>query len=348
MSASLRQEDLADARWYPLLVDYEKSEIVLVEMTREHYVESNFLDNRIARPNDRGYRFPLNTIAGALADAPTRPLNWIFHTAFCGSTLLSRCLDFPGVSLALREPLVLHQVSLIRRSLPVWYGIDGMAPEQALSFELLNKLLGRPAQAGEVALLKPTDTCINLAIDMLAAAPDSAAILLYSDLESFLLTMLRNDKRREYMHLLMDRACADLQGSPELPARQDVDRMKDSHKAGLLWLSLMRQYQKVLDDDRLQVCSLLDETMYADPEAVIARAAAHFGLDIPEQVLAEQTRQQFNLNAKRGDEAFDAGRRDERKRKQLKSFAREIGEGIDWVNEATAGNPVSAPLPRPL
>ncbi len=316
-------------------------------MDRGAYEASSFLDHRTITRDDRGLKVPLSSLEQLLETVPLRPLNLIFHTAFCGSTLLSRCLDIEGRSLALREPFLLHQLSLIKRSLPCRFGVEGMPATEAAPLAVVQKLLGRTFGEREKPLIKPSDACVNVAPDLLRLVPASRAILLYSDLESFILAMLRREDRREFMRNMMPRAIVDLQGypgiEPGLPAR-----LKDGEKAGLLWLSLMHKYQAVLADESLDVCSLQDGALYAAPGAVVARCASYFDIDVPDEVIAAQVDREFNRDAKGSSAPYDQAKRAERRERQLKSFSREIQLGIDWVSAHSLGGAVPAELPRPL
>ena len=348
MSAAVSAAELvADATWYPLRIEYQTRDIVFGAMDRGTYVASSFLDHRTITADNRGLKLPLSALEPVLESMPLRPMNMIFHTAFCGSTLLSRCLDVEGRSLALREPFLLHQLSLIKRGLPCHYGVAGMLAADAAPLGLVHKLLGRTFAELEKPLVKPSDTCINIAPELLQLVPGSRAILLYSDLESFILAMLRREDRREFLRGMMSRAMIDLQGypgiGPGLPSR-----LKDGEKAGLLWLSLMHKYQAILADDSLEVRSLQDKALYADPGAVVARCARYFELDVPAEAIAGQVDREFNRDAKGGAEPYSQQKRADRRQRQLKSFGREIQLGIDWVSAHAGAAPVPAQLPRAL
>ncbi|RZL97642.1 MAG: hypothetical protein EOP68_26225, partial [Sphingomonas sp.] len=54
--------------------------------------------------------------AEAMAAGPVAaPLHFVFHSAFCLSTLLARAFDRPGWAMGLKEPMILHDIVGWRR-----------------------------------------------------------------------------------------------------------------------------------------------------------------------------------------------------------------------------------------
>ena len=101
-------------------IDFTRREVLFLRMNRDGYTRSSFLDKRTITVDGTVYGAPLANLLDRFHEArpAPRPINYIFHTAFCGSTLLSRCLDRSGVCLAYKEPFVLHQLCFVRRQDP--------------------------------------------------------------------------------------------------------------------------------------------------------------------------------------------------------------------------------------
>ena len=78
-----------------------------VRMDRGAFQASVFLDHRICRPDAEE---AVVRVSRSALPPPPAEVSFLFHSAFCGSTLLSQCLDVPGKRLVLREPQVLRQV----------------------------------------------------------------------------------------------------------------------------------------------------------------------------------------------------------------------------------------------
>src|SRR5262245_20482993 len=80
---------------YPWALDVETDEIIFMPMTPGDYRKSSFLDHHISRTDKFTYRAKLADFIDyyEVAAPVSKELNYIFHTAFVGSTLLTRLLD---------------------------------------------------------------------------------------------------------------------------------------------------------------------------------------------------------------------------------------------------------------
>ena len=257
-------------------IDFEGREALFLRMNRDGYARSSFLDKRTITVDGNVYGVPLAMLLERFHEGrpPPRRINYIFHTAFCGSTLLSRCLDRTGVCLAYKEPFVLHQLSFVRRRGPRPEALSRPTP----FLDLALALLGRSYEPDETPLVKPADSCTNLACEMLTAHPASAGLLLYARLDAFLVAMLKNHKRRRYVRSLVARARTDLDDSGHLPGIA-TGALSDAQAAAFVWIGLMRPYLDLLADDRLAVRSLDASVFFDRPAPTLEAAARLFGLD---------------------------------------------------------------------
>ena len=124
----------------------------------------------------------VNTPKDALKKSPAQ---FIFHTAFCASTFLSRCLDVDGFSVSLREPQILLDAANAKRlqwksrTTPLNYS---HMPKLALS------LLQKHATPNERLLIKPINSVNNIIPELLQITGSAKSLLLYTDARNFLLS----------------------------------------------------------------------------------------------------------------------------------------------------------------
>ena len=106
------------------------------------------------------------------------PLHFLFHTAFCRSTLLIRVLDAPGIAVGLNEPGIIAIMV-------------NAGPQAATLHKPLLDLLSRPHASGETVFVKPTNHANALMPALLTARPDARATLMTNALSAFLGSVAR-------------------------------------------------------------------------------------------------------------------------------------------------------------
>ena len=330
--------------WHLHEVAFTERKAFFFRVNRDFYTRVSFLGRRVVSEVDTMYRVPLMPVLArfrACAPLP-RPMCFIFHTAFCGSTLLSRCLDRPGVCLAYREPRLIHQLSAVKRQNPT-----PEVPRPTPLLDVALALFARTYSASEVPLIKPTDSCINLAREVLTSHPASAGLLLYAPLEAFLLSMLKNRDRRRYLRRMIRRARHDLDAYGRLPGL-DAEPLPDARVAAFVWIGLMVPYLDLLADEDLRVRSLEASVFYQHPEATLEAAARFFGLGLTPEDITAARHGIFTRHAKAPDRAFDKQAYDAAHQHLAYLLADEIRDGLAWAAEMTRHHPIPDVLPRPL
>src|ERR1041385_5181294 len=89
-----------------------------LRMSPQSYRDSRFLDDQALRADASDYWFPIDEALSYLEanSSSVRPILYIFHTAFCSSTLLCRCFEATERCFVLKEPVVYYHLSLARRA----------------------------------------------------------------------------------------------------------------------------------------------------------------------------------------------------------------------------------------
>ncbi len=170
---------LDDPHWFPIDLHVPERRFGFARLDVDALERSTFMDTRLdaklasLEPVDADS-------AGAIAP-PSRAPAWLFHTSFCGSTLLARALHVPPHQVALKEPLVLRRLGDARHA--GWTTNDLPA--------ITARLLSRPWNEGGGVLVKATHAALNIADDLLDATPASRAVLLTSSLDDFLVSNLK-------------------------------------------------------------------------------------------------------------------------------------------------------------
>lgn len=289
-----------------------------------------FLDRRMADVWKRSF-----VVAGP--DVPQLGMPhgaWLFHTAFCGSTLLARALHAPPRNVSLKEPSVLYDLAYASAT-----GASGASLSSGAQLHRSVALLMRPWTQDGTVVVKPTNAVSRLMSGLLAATPESRAILLHGSLEDFLLSCLKKLPAAETpMRWMMQHV---------LPGTQLERRLgiPDDHPFNfveccvLTWYAQIERYALALradGDDRLRTLDMA--ALFSDPQAVVAACTGWLQLrDEPDR--HERTARVdavFSRNAKQADKAYGPGLRASERSDLRQRYDRILTPALDWAGQQVA------------
>lgn len=315
-------------------------------MDRTTYSRSTFLDQRTVATDKGACTLPLSAVVQQYRkDQPDRRrAGYIAHTALCGSTLLSRCLDLPGICLPYKEPYLLHRLSFARRIRPEMEA--DFADPSLLELDLA--LLTRTYEEREKPVIKLTDTGINLCPDLLDHHESSTVLLLYHALPRFLTAILKNDERRAYARNMLDRAKLDLAAMGRLES-VETSSLTDARCAAFVWIGLMYPYLALLAAHPERARSLNASDFFQDPRGALAAIADFFALDMTEDMIEHQlSAEVLGRDAKFVDRIFDSAEYEAEVAARAMQLQDEIDDAVEWAASLTSDDTIPSNLPNPL
>jgi len=342
-TANITAADIAaDAAWFPSALDINAGMVNFARINRAGLAREAFLDQRMAGSVTGAATARVNDLAAAFP-AQRAPV-FIFHTAFCCSTLMARALDIPGQCLSLKEPNIIMDVANAYRM------ASGAAKRNAVddAGKLVINMLARPHQGNERVLIKPTNTANNLVQGL--TANGARAILLYSDLKGFLLSVLKKGEackafvRKQYTIFALDEG-----GVNAIPERQALG-FTDLQIAALVWRHQMEMFARLLSApgaDNLR--SLNFRALLKSPATVLKAAGAHLQLGIDDATLeAAATGPVFAKNAKFDNQQYSAEHRAKDEAALEERYGEEIAMIEHWALQITLATDIPAQMPKPL
>ncbi|MGE0180107.1 MAG: hypothetical protein AB7O91_09850, partial [Sphingomonas sp.] len=215
------------------------------------------------------------------AAAAAAPVHFIFHSAYCCSTLLARAFDIEGVAMGLKEPQILNDVQ-------GWRSRGGAPAKVAEVLDGSLRLLARPFAANEAVVIKPSNLVNVFAPAMLAMRPEAKALLLYAPLPLYLASIAKKGMwgrlwvRELFVKLSRD-GMLDYGFSPE-----EIMRQTDLQIAAIDWLGQHRHFAAIAARLGPQRVRTLDsERLIARPAESLAALAGLYGLDLDGDAIAE-------------------------------------------------------------
>lgn len=327
-----------------------RSELIFLEVTRETYRNSTFLDERISRTRDRVHGFDLEEVVNAMSQVPTRskPVHYIFHTAFCCSTLLAKSLDFEDRTMSLREPMVFTNLANAKRILKKKDQFDTEYWQNMVNISV--KLLNKVYNPEEQVIVKATNMANNVAADALNVNRDSKAILLTSSLESYIASNIKKkDEALEKIPLIakffsMDSDYIDHFPELKLP---DLDFLQRIIFAWHIQRYMFMQLVENFGQNRVRT---MDADELLDRPFDSLQAARDFlDLDIPDKMLREKIGSNvWHRDAKSPEKPFNRTVRAADYAEILDHNRTLIDDAIGWSAMLQDGVPVADPLPSPL
>ena len=329
MADGAAREVALDPQWLPHTFDVSGVNLTSVFVPRGSHRELMFLSDEHFAGNFRKVTHPASAIAAHLGEAWQAPIYFIFHTAFCCSTLMLKALDVPGRTFGIKEPDVL--INLANRFIQS----DDRANRDRLTLVL--RLLARPFEDGESIIVKPTNFANRLATPALEARPDSRAVLLYSDLRPLLRSILKRGMwGRIWGRRIFWSAAAwsslDLGFSEE-----DTFILTDLQALGLGWLMQMHHFAEVARRFGERVTMIDSADFLGDPAATLKRVSALFELGFDDSLISDvMNGPTFARHSKFSGQDYGQEEREADQSAAEAAHAEELEMVVKWVEAVAA------------
>lgn len=328
-----------DARLYPLR--FVGDALDFVPMTYETYRRSTFLDRRIQPALPQVFRAGAAEVAAAAEAAPPAPPpGWVFHSAYCCSTLLAAALALLPRMLVLKEPVTLLQLAL-----------GEVEPART---PLVQALLSRRDHPDDRVVVKASSNCSVTGADLLRQMPQARAVFLHSGLEDFLLAVVKDPARAARMRATLAEGRPPAALGMWWPAGEPApaaDGLDDARLAAFVWIGRLRALARMRAVAGPERVAAIDGTaLAADPAAPLKTAADALGLGASDDDLARVLAADiWHRHAKAPAIAYG---REQRAREQAELAARHrpaLDAALDFARRLLAeGADPTFELPRSL
>jgi hypothetical protein len=207
---------VADPEWLAHRYDEKADAFHYRHVTRSRHAEVGFATDDYLGKETKPVVIPREEAARMLGDEA--PIHFIFHSAYCASTMLVRALDVPGSAMGLSEPVILNDMV-------GWRSRGANVQVQARVMDDALGQLSRPWAPGEAVIVKPSNVFNGLALGALGLRPNAKALLLHAPLEAFLLSIARKGMwcrlwARELLELLLGLRASRLPSSDRSSSRR--------------------------------------------------------------------------------------------------------------------------------
>ena len=277
----------------------------------------------------------------ALAAAPgTARIGFVFHSAYCCSTLVANAYDRPGTAFSLKEPVLLNDL--------VGWRHRGADPEQVgrVMADGL-KLLARPFEQGETCVIKPSNVVNALAPAMLAARPEAGALLLYAPLDIYLGSIATKQLwGRRWVRELLLKLLTD--GIVDLGfEKTDYFLQTDLQVAAVGWLAQHALFARIALKWPDRVRTLCSETLLDRPAEALEALDQLLGITSDGASRDEIVTTIFRRHAKFGNDFTTEDRRAQQ-HDAAQVHAEEIEKVVAWARAVAENVGLDFALPQPL
>jgi len=329
---------LASAEWLAHRYVESADRVRFAWVPRARHGEVPFLTDACLGELGPGHELPAAT---CLEQAQPGPLHFVFHSAFCGSTMLVRAFDRAGLAMGLSEPVILNDVVGFRRR-------GAAAAPVARAADVATRLLARPFAPGEAVLVKPSNVVNPLAELLLALRAESRALFLYAPLETFLISVARKGLAcRLWVRELAEGYLAEGYFATLGFSPADLLRQSDLQVAAVGWLAQQLHFVRLRAKLGERIAILDSESMTGDPARAVAAVGRHFGLPMTDAAAAEiAAGPAFSRHSKSG-EAYSAQARAADYGAARAAYGEEIATVMLWAEKVAQASAIDL-APRGL
>lgn len=320
---SVERRLVLDPHWLPHHYDPRADTLTFIRAPREDQRRAVFLDGRFAAAMQQSQPVPIAALPRREVRANAGRLHFIFHTAFCCSTLLTRALDIPGVSTGLKEPAIFLPFAKMWTS-------PRQRPGARDALEVVLDLMSRPLSPGETQVVKPSNATNHIIPHLLHTRTDARAVVMTSSLESFLSAVVRRGAEgRQSMRGVLAGFAETIPFDPPL-AESETLLLTDLQAASLAWLMQTAFLDSVAQRFGGRVRVLDCDTLLAKPAETLSAVGDFFGLEKADwDKIANGP--VFREHAKNLGAPFDAAARTRQRIDTTSVYRGEIEPAIAWA-----------------
>ena len=279
MAEATAREVALDPCWIPHTYDISGSMLTSVFVPPERRAGLLFLSDEHYAGQFPKVTYPASELAKQVPEAAEGPLHFIFHTAFCCSTLMLKALDLPGRTVGLQEPDIM--INLGNRFIRA----DDRGNRERLRLAL--RLLARPFAPGETTIVKPSNFANRLIMPILESSQSTRAVLLHGDVRSLIRSLL---KRGMWGRIWGRRLLWSELGWSPLNLGYDAEQtfvLTDLQALALGWMMQMRHFAEVAKRMGDRVVLVDSGDFLADPAGTLRVISRLFALGMDEATIEE-------------------------------------------------------------
>ncbi|NOX43285.1 MAG: SEC-C domain-containing protein [Gammaproteobacteria bacterium] len=257
---------------FPARIDFFQNKAWFVKMSPRWYSESVFLDpGRI-----RGtcvIESELERLQQMTQGITWQPSAFIFHTAFCGSTLMAQALGATYNCLPLREPGIVGNLLVYINS-----QTKGSKQEENDWLDRILRLLSRRYESSQPAVIKANDFDNPIMIKLLECLHDIPILFMYTPLAEFVVACLKADNRREWVRARYTAMSTHAPRLLNIPAGPTINDDSFAHMAAVYWCFNIALYLEAWRGFPEKLHSLDINVMLAQPRKSVEACGRLFGL----------------------------------------------------------------------
>jgi len=320
---TFEQRCVTNPHWLPHNYDPQADTLTFLHAPRDDQRRAVFLDGRFAAALQQSQPIPISSLARSDVTTAAGPIHFIFHTAFCCSTLLTRALDIPGVSMGLKEPAIFLPFAKMWTS-------PRQRPGAFDALEIVLDLLSRPLSPGETQVVKPSNATNHIIPHLLRTRADARALVMTSSLDSFLSAVVRRGAEgRQSMRGVLAGFAETIPFDPPL-AEGETLLLTDLQAAALAWMMQTAFLDSVAKRFGSRVRVLDADTFLAKPAETLAAVGAFFDLQNADWAKIANG-PVFREHAKNLGAPFDAAARAQQRLDATANYRSEIEPTIGWA-----------------
>lgn len=322
------------------------SAALFVKMDRNTYYNSIFCDQRIFPASPEILRMDFSRLHDYFSERPADPLklNFIFHIAHCGSTLLARALDIKESNIVYREPALLRQLGSEAAS--GFYGATAPVEWQQKLDVALAMLNRRYTKDGPIII--KANVPVNFMLpNILETSQDHRSIFLYLSLENYLLAVLKTPNHRSWVAAVSTELGAAIESVIGITPEQRQG-MSIPESAACLWMAQVVIFEEILKKSA-NARSLDAEVFYNDPESTLQKAFGFIEQTVDSSDISDIVSSDlFNRYSKNPSQNYDNDTRLAQRDAIREQLSGDLEKGREWVTRRSEQFEIPSVLSKPL